>query len=169
MGDSRPAKKPQSRLKKWACNAGLILVSIVTVLVGLEIALRFTPYRYLLSRDRHLRYYYQADLRNGFDIAPNVKGKRISVDHRVEFEIWSNELGCFDRPYHGETDYILLVGDSFTHSYAPFPDKWGTQIEKLLHYRVLKCGVSGYGTKQEFLKAAEIIHRVHHQLPHRRQ
>jgi hypothetical protein len=163
MGDSRPAKKPQSRLKKWACNAGLILVSVVMVLVGLEIALRFTSYRYLLSRDRHLRYYYQADLCKGFDIVPNVKGKRISVDQRVEFEIWSNELGCFDRPYHGETDYILLVGDSFTHSYAPFPDKWGTQIEKLLHYRVLKCGVSGYGTKQELLKAAEIIARVHHQ------
>ena len=54
-------------------------------------------------------------------------------------------------------DYILLVGDSFTHSYAPFPDKWGTRIEKLLHYRVLKCGVTGYGTKQEWLKAAEII------------
>jgi hypothetical protein len=150
-------------LRKWAVNAGLIVVSVVTVLVGLEIALRFTSYRYLLSRDRHLRYYYQADLRKGHDIAPNVKGKRISVDNRVEFEIWSNELGCFDRPYNGETDYILLVGDSFTHSYAPFPDKWGSQIEKLLNYRVLKCGVSGYGTKQELLKATEIIARVHHQ------
>ena len=59
--------------------------------------------------------------------------------------------------------YLLLVGDSFTHSYAPFPDKWGTQIEKLLHYRVLKCGVTGYGTKQELLKASEIIAKVHHQ------
>ena len=129
---------------------------------ALETALRFTPYRYLLTRDRHLRYYYQADLAKGFDIAPNVKGKRLSVDNRVEFEIWSNELGCFDRPYRGESDYVLLVGDSFTHSFAPFPDKWGTQIEKLLHYRVLKCGVTGYGTKQELLKAAEIIARVRH-------
>jgi hypothetical protein len=133
------------------------------VLVLLETALRFTPYRYLLTRDRHLRYYYQADLVKGFDIAPNVKGKQMSVDNRVEFEVWSNELGCFDRPYRGESDYLLLVGDSFTHSYAPFPDKWGTQIEKLLNYRVLKCGVSGYGTKQELLKAGEIIARVRHQ------
>jgi hypothetical protein len=150
----------RSRLKKWAFNAGLIALSVVAVLVGLEIALRFTSYRYLLSRERHLRYYYQADLGKGFDITPNVKGKRMSVDNRVEFDIWSNELGCFDQPYRGEKEYILLLGDSFAHSFAPFPDKWGTQMEKLLHYRVLKCGVSGYGTKQELLKADEIIARI---------
>ena len=55
------------------------------------------------------------------------------------------------------------MGDSFTHSFAPFPDKWGTQIEKLLHYRVLKCGVTGYGTNQELEKAKEIIAKVNHQ------
>jgi hypothetical protein len=160
--DSRPQPKPRSRLASWALNAGLIILSLIVVLTGLEIALRFTSYRHLLTRDRHLRYYYRPDLARGFDIAPNVKGKRLSVDNRVEFEIWSNELGCFDRPYRGETDYILLMGDSFTHSFAPFPDKWGTQLEELLHYRVLKCGVTGYGTKQELLKAAEIIAQVRH-------
>jgi hypothetical protein len=163
VGDSGPQANPRSRLSRWALNAGLILLSVLAVLVLLETALRFTPYRYLLTRDRHLRYYYQADLVKGFDIVPNVSGKRLSVDNRVEFEVWSNELGCFDQPYRNEPDYLLLVGDSFTHSYAPFPDKWGTQIEKLLNYRVLKCGVSGYGTKQELLKAAEIIARVRHQ------
>ncbi len=163
MGDSGPQRNPRSWQSRWAINAGLILLSFIAVIVLLETALRFTAYRYLLTRDRHLRYYYQADLRKGFDIAPNVKEKRLSVDNRVEFDIWSNELGCFDRPYRGETDYLLLVGDSFTHSYAPFPDKWGTQIEQLLQSRVLKCGVSGYGTKQELLKAAEIIARTRHQ------
>ena len=79
----------------------------------------------------------------------------------MEYDIWSNELGCFDEPYRGEKDVILLVGDSFTHSYAPFADKWGTRLEKLLHYRVLKCGVNGYGTRQELLKAQEIIARIH--------
>jgi hypothetical protein len=161
--DSQPQRTPRSRPGKWALNAGLILLSIVAVLVLVETALRFTPYRYLLTRDRHLRYYYRADFAKGFDIAPNVRGKRLSVDNRVEFEIWSNELGCFDEPYRNESDYVLLLGDSFTHSFAPFPDKWGTQIEKLLHYRVLKCGVTGYGTKQELLKAAEIISQVRRQ------
>ncbi|MGO9580808.1 MAG: hypothetical protein ACLP2P_15525 [Desulfobaccales bacterium] len=162
MGDFKAQPESRNRLSRWALNAGLIVLSFMVVIVLLETALRFTSYRYLLTRDRHLRYYYQADLEKGFDIAPNVKGKRMSVDNRVEFEIWSNGLGCFDEPYHGEQEFILLAGDSFTHSFAPFPDKWGTQIEQLLHYRVLKCGVTGYGTKQELLKTAEIIARVRH-------
>jgi hypothetical protein len=160
MVDRRPQPRPQSRLKRFALNAGLLVLSVLVVLVLLETALRFTSYRYLLSRDRHLRYYYRFDPVKGFDIKPNVKGFPLSVDNRVEYRIWSNELGCFDEPYHGEKQFILLVGDSFTHSYAPFQDKWGTQIEKLLHYRVLKCGVSGYGTFQELEKAKEIINLV---------
>jgi hypothetical protein len=151
---------PPSRLQGWALNAGLIFLSLVLGLTCLEVALRFTSYRYLLTRDRHLRDYYQADPVKGFDIKPNVKSIPLSVDNRLEYRIWSNELGCFDEPYHGEKKFMLLVGDSFTHSFAPFQDKWGTQIEKLLHYRVLKCGVTGYGTAQELEKAKEVIDRV---------
>lgn len=149
------------KLKKSLINLALILAGLTVALVFLEIGLRFTPYRELLLRDRHIRHYYQFDPVKGFDIRPNVGKIRTSVDiPAVEYDIWSNELGCFDEPYRGEADLILLVGDSFTHRYAPFEDKWGTQIEKLLHYRVLKCGVSGYGTRQEFLKAQEIITRI---------
>jgi hypothetical protein len=156
-------QKPPGRVRKWALNAGLIILSLLAVLTCLEVASRFTSYRYLLTRDRHLRYYYQADPVRGFDIKPNVKSIPLSVDNRIEYHIWSNELGCFDEPYRGEQQFILLVGDSFTHSFAPFPDKWGTQIEKLLHYRVLKCGVTGYGTRQELEKAKEVIKQVKNQ------
>jgi len=148
-------------MKKFLTNLSLILAGLAMALVFLEVALRFTPYRHLLLRDRHIRYYYRADAAKGFDIRPNVGKIRTSVDnHAVEYDIWSNELGCFDEPYRGENDLILLVGDSFTHGYAPFQDKWGTQIEKLLNYRVLKCGVNGYGTKQELLKAKDIIAQI---------
>lgn len=160
MRDSANQRPPRDRLSRWALNAGLILLSVTAVIVLLEATLYFTPYRYLLTRDRHLRYYYHFDPVKGFDIMPNVKGIPLSVDNRIEYRIWSNELGCFDEPYHGEKQFILLVGDSFTHSFAPFPDKWGTQIEKLLHYRVLKCGVAGYGTGQELEKAKEVIGKV---------
>ncbi len=149
------------KLKKFLTNLGLILAGLAVALVFTEVALRFTPYRNLLLRDRHIRYYYRADAAKGFDIRPNVGRIRTSVDnHAVEYDIWSNELACFDEPYRGEDNLILLVGDSFTHSYAPFKDKWGTQIEKLLDYRVLKCGVTGYGTRQELLKAREIMARI---------
>jgi hypothetical protein len=163
MVDQPHLQKPHSRLRRWALNAGVIILSLLLALTCLEVALRFTSYKYLLTRDRHLRYYYQADPVKGFDIRPNVKSIPLSVDNRIEYQIWSNELGCFDEPYHGEKQFILLVGDSFTHSFAPFQDKWGTQIEKLLHYRVLKCGVTGYGTRQELLKAQEVINQVKNQ------
>lgn len=160
MADRPYPQKPPYRLKRWALNAGLIVLSLLLALTGLEVALHFTSYRYLLTRDRHLRYYYQFDPVKGFDIKPNIKSIPMSVDNRLEYHIWSNELGCFDEPYHGEKQFILLVGDSFTHSFAPFQDKWGTQIEKLLDYRVLGCGVTGYGTGQELDKAKDVINQV---------
>jgi hypothetical protein len=163
VGEFKAQPESRSRLSRWALNAGLIVLSFMAVTVLLETALRFTSYRYLLTRDRHLRYYYHFDPVKGYDIKPNVKGITLSVDNRIEYRIWSNELGCFDEPYHGEQDFILLAGDSFTHSFAPFRDKWGTQIEKLLDYRVLKCGVNGYGTGQELQKAKEVIGKVNHQ------
>lgn len=160
MLDRPYPQKTLSRLKRWALNAGLIVFSLLAALTCLEVALHFTSYKYLLTRDRHLRYYYQFDPVKGFDIKPNVKSIPLSVDNRIEYHIWSNELGCFDEPYHGERQFILLVGDSFTHCFAPFQDKWGTQIEKLLDYRILKCGVTGYGTYQELEKAKDVIHQV---------
>jgi hypothetical protein len=165
MVDRSNLQKSPSRMKTWTFNAALIIFSLAMALICLEVALRFTSYKYLLTRDRHLRYYYQADPIKGFDIKPNVKSIPLSVDNRIEYRIWSNELGCFDEPYHGEKQFILLVGDSFTHSFAPFQDKWGTQLQKLLNDRVLKCGVTGYGTGQELAKAKEVIKQVKNQ-PH---
>jgi hypothetical protein len=151
-----------NQLKKLLTNLTLILASLVVALVLLEIGLRFTPYRRLLHRDREIRNYYRADAAKGFDIIPNLGKMRTSVDYPpVEYDLWSNELGCFDEPYRGEKEVILLVGDSFTQAFAPFENKWGTLLEKFLHYRVLKCGVNGYGTRQELLKAQDIITRIH--------
>lgn len=146
------------KIKRALVNLGLIALSLALILLALEIALRFTPYASMIERDKKLRYYYRADAVKGFDISPNVKKMRTSTDNNsIEYDIWSNELGCFDVPYRGEQDYLLLMGDSFTHQFAPFADMWGTQIDRLLGRRVLKCGVSGYGTKQEYQKAQEII------------
>jgi len=128
----------------------------------LEIFLRFTKYQSFLVLDDFPRYYFRADPVKGFDIQENFKKANANVDTELKYEVWSNELGCFDRPYSGEKEYILLVGDSFTHARAPFQDKWGTQMESLLGYRVIKGGVGGYGIKQELLKAKDIISRINH-------
>lgn len=146
------------KIKRAAVNLGLMALSLALILLALEIALRFTPYASMIVKDKNLRYYYRADAVKGHDISPNVKKMRTSTDNNsFEYDIWSNELCCFDEPYRGEQDYLLLVGDSFTHQFAPFEDMWGTQIDRLLERRVLKCGVTGYGTKQEYQKAQEVI------------
>ncbi len=146
------------KIKRVAVNLGLMALSLVLILLALEIALRFTPYASMIEKDKKLRYYYRADAEKGYDISPNVKKMRTSTDNNAfEYDIWSNELACFDEPYRGEQDYVLLVGDSFTHQFAPFKAMWGTLMEHLLERRVLKCGVSGYGTKQEYQKAQAVI------------
>lgn len=144
-------------IKKTLFNLGLVFGSVLIVILLLEVALRFTHYNILISRYEEFRYYYISDPKKGYDIKPNVGKFQSNVDNKIYFPIWSNELGCFDDPYRGEKDYILLLGDSFVHGHAPLADKWGSQLEKLLGYRVLKCGVDGYGTKQAYLKAQEII------------
>ncbi len=151
------------RIRRWGINLGVAMASIVITLVFLEVLLRFTNYRSLISENIMPPNYFKLDPRKGGDISENIPKSTMGFwdwDHFLQFEIWSNELGCFDKPYGGEKDYILLVGDSFTHCAAPFQDKWGTLMEELLENRVLKCGVAGYGTRQELLKSKEVIERV---------
>jgi hypothetical protein len=146
------------KIKRAVVNLGLMALSLALILLTIEIALRFTPYASMIVKDKKLRCYYRVDAVKGYDIGRNVEKMRTSTDNDAfDYDIWSNELGCFDEPYRGEQGYILLMGDSFTHQFAPFADMWGTQIERWLERRVLKCGVTGYGTKQEYQKAQEVI------------
>jgi hypothetical protein len=149
-------------IKKGLANLGLAAFTILLVLILAEGALRFTPFTRLLSFSRsHVpQYYYRTDPVMGYDIKENFPKTTVVLDDGVAYPIWSNEIGCFDSPYKGEKDFLLLVGDSFTHAFAPFQDKWGTQVETLLGTRVLKCGVSGYGTKQASLKAESTCARI---------
>ena len=141
-------------LKKLFSAACLIFIGILLGFVILEAGLRLIG----VNKDLNggVKNYYQADPKMGVDIAPNVKpGYDFFADAKIK--VWSNELGCFDLPYHNEDDYILLVGDSFTWGYTPFEQKWGTLIEQLTGKRTLKCGVGGFGTHQELLKAEKTI------------
>ena len=149
-------------IRKALANFGLAAFTVFLVLLLAEAGLRLTPFKNFLSFSRsHVpQYYYRTDPVMGYDIKENFPRTGVVLDDGVAYPIWSNEIGCFDNPYKGEKDFVLLVGDSFTHAFAPFQDKWGTQMESLLDRRVLKCGVSGYGTKQASLKADSTCARV---------
>lgn len=149
-----------NKIKYWSINLSLLFLSIILILLVTETVLRFTKQKTLLSEfEEKIRNYYRADKINGFDISKNFPNILLAF-RQYSFSVWSNELGCFDKPYKCEKNYILLVGDSFTWGHTPFENKWGNVIENYLEYRVLKCGVSGYGTKQEYFKIKKVIEQI---------
>ena len=143
-------------IKNLGLNVLLVGASSFVVLLCIEGALRFTSYVRFLPYEGTPQFYYTASRDAGYDIAPNFA----SSTHRFKdgsHVIWSNELGCFDVPYRDEKKYSLLVGDSFAWGFTSFEDKWGTHAETLLGERILKCGVAGYGTRQEWVKAKNVL------------
>ena len=138
------------RTREIIKNLILIAISIVIPVLVIEFALHFTQFRNQLKREIYPKDYFVADNELGYVIAKNVA----TTTHYFadgKYPIWSNSLGCFDIE-HEEGKYIYLTGDSFAWGFTPFKDKWGTIMEKGLEFPVYKCGVGGYGTKQELIK-----------------
>jgi hypothetical protein len=143
----------------WIKNTLLVLASITVTLGALEGVLHLSSIRYAFLPPLEPRGYVRYDSVLGFDIAPDVA----TTTHQfydLSYPVWSNELGCFDMPYHGETPFIYMTGDSFTWGWTPFQDKWGTQLQALLGLRTLKCGVNAYGTRHEYLKTERDLVRL---------
>jgi len=144
------------KLFSYSVNLLLLVSSILLVLVLAEIAMHiFYPWPYMSEYKFYIRY----DKDASYDIAENSPVRLIQLKG-FKYKAWSNELGCFDCPYKGEKDYVLLLGDSFTWGFTDFKYKYGTLMEKYLGMRVLKCGVGGYGTAQELIKARKIIEKI---------
>ncbi len=148
-------------LRRFAVDLIMVSLSVIIVIIAAEALLRLTSYRRMLLNRESPRYYYRPDSVTSYDIRENFGEKVFNLyAERVKYKLWSNELGCFDRPYAGETDYALLVGDSFAFGYVPYGDNWATVAEEALGYRVLKCGVVGFSTGQELVKAGRVIEKT---------
>ncbi len=154
---------------KWTTQAGvntaLVVMSVLASILLLELGLQLVGYmvwpampgRFYFPRD-----YYKADPVNGFDIAANFPGAPfdlpdITHSYGAPFKISSNSMGCRDRPFNGGNDYVLLIGDSMTWGFVPLEHTWGTILENHLGLRVLKCGVPGYGPRQERHKLEAVV------------
>lgn len=94
-----------------------------------------------------------------YDITENFPPFKYVVDHTT-LTAWGNNIGCFDDNYNNEKDFTLLVGDSFTWGLAPLQEKWGSLLQNYTGMRVLKCGLEGYGTRQELAKAESVVSKV---------
>ncbi len=143
-----------------ACvNTALVVVSVIIGILFCEVSLRmvgytnpgdFKPPR----RGMAPQFYYVADPDNGHDLAKNFAGDVFFLPDYVRtygapFPVSSNGLGCRDRSFEPEDGYVLLLGDSFTWGYVALEQTWGATVEHLIGMRVLKCGVGGYGPRQE--------------------
>ncbi len=136
-------------------NLLLILIGVLISTLLIEVYLRI---RYENSpADIGYPRWYFISTDYGFDINPNFipHVEHNFVEHR--YKIWSNSIGCFDKQANIDNPKILIVGDSFAWGYTEFRYKWGTVLEDMLDMRVLKCGVSGFGTKQSYIKASKLI------------
>lgn len=139
------------RVKSAGANILLVSGTVVMTLILLEALLRLTPYRSKIPLLAEPRNYWVNHTETGYDIGKNIpKDSHHFFD--AEVDVWSNELGCFDTPYTNSEPTIYLTGDSFTWGFGDFADKWGTVIQNTIGMRVLKCGVGGFGTKQELIK-----------------
>lgn len=142
---------PRIKIYHLIANLAMIILSILICLIFVDLVLHLTKYRSLLKREVYPKNYFVKDDILGYKIGKNLS----TTTHYFAdgfYDIWSNEIGCFDRTFSQDQDFIYLTGDSFAWGFTPFEEKWGTLIEKLIGIRVLKCGVGGYGTKQEYLK-----------------
>jgi len=140
----------------WVQNSILVICSLAFALLLAEVITRV----FVVSQRQEMPLYFGPDDAMGYDLVPNVKPFSTTVGNEYSYSMFSNELGTMDRPYGGERDYVLLLGDSFTHAWGEFSTLWGTQLEPLLGQRIVKAGVTGYGTRQEMLKAKKIIRQI---------
>lgn len=160
-------KTVRDYLHSFALNMLLVFASIIISIVLVEWGLGKTSLRYVnyagQQSQKYFYQYYSPNKSRGFDIRPNVPKRQMRFSDG-EFNIWSNNIGCFDRDVDIEKvrneGYILLVGDSFTWGFTDFEDTAGLRLENKVHKRVLKCGVPSYGTHQELLKARDVIDKI---------
>ena len=130
-------------------NACLVALSLVLALGAAELVLRwFFPQRQYVPQ---LRIVYEPDPDMGYRLKPNV---------HTDMGFDTNHLGLRDYQHYRRQKpagvyRILCLGDSFTFSITSLADSYPKQLEKLLasaprKIEVLNCGVSGYGTDNEY-------------------
>lgn len=145
--------------KKFLINTLLVSGSILIVLFVIDVAFHFTGARFAYLSPIEPHGYIKYDPELGFDITPHFA---TSTHHFYDYsyDVWSNELGCYDYPYDGTSPYIYLTGDSYAWGYTPLEEKWGKIVERTVNVRTLTCGVTGFGTRQEVIKTRRDLSRL---------
>jgi hypothetical protein len=153
--------------RQWTIRVIVMAASFGIALMFGEFILRVSGLAKIPEEPRspYPRSYFVRSEDGGFDIAerfPNAEFHLLDYSRlsNQPFEVWSNELGCFDKPLESGHGFILLVGDSFTWGYVPFDATWGRIVEREVDIRVAKCGVTAYGPILERMKVEKVARRI---------
>ncbi len=121
-----------------------------------------TAQKRLELRDSYPANYYVAHPIRGHDIAPD-RNLQHYIHELGYYDIWSNELGCFDEPVDINelgSEFIYLAGDSFTWGFTPHETHFGLMLQSQLGVRTIKCGVAGTGQRHQFDKFLETTRQL---------
>jgi hypothetical protein len=146
-------------------NVALVVMGLIAGILLGELGCRLAGYTVTPRVEGHgmaPRSYYKPDPVNGYDIAENFSGGYFEFPEYIRtygapFPVISNNLGCRDRSFSNEGSYVLTLGDSFTWGYVSLEETWGAILEQHIGVRVLKCGVGGYGPRQERHKLEKVV------------
>jgi lysophospholipase L1-like esterase len=146
-------------LKRFLGNTSLVIGSLIVAVLAAEGLLRLTEQRYALSK---------VEFPDGYFTSDPVVGARQSFNRpRAEFyfpgpafETFTNSLGCFDFEQTIAPGYVLVIGDSATWGYVPAEANWATRLGKLTGRQIVKCGVTGVGTRYETALLERLIERI---------
>jgi len=158
----------QIRMNRIIQACGNVVLLVTSVMVGTvlgELGCRLAGYTTSLKAfpiTLYPQFYHKADPVNGYDINEEFVGGPFEFaeyihNYGAPFPVTSNNVGCRDRTFERDDGYVLLIGDSHTWGYVPLEQTWGMIVEDVLGTRVLKCGVAGYGSRQERNKLETVV------------
>ena len=142
------------RFKNYLLNVFLVLCGILVSLILIEIGLRiFAPQ----PKYYNPQYLFTIDEDLGYTLTPNFKGKMRTPESTSTIKI--NSKGLRDYEHKKKKAFTILgLGDSFTFGTGvELEDTYLWRLEDILNkkhgnmYEIVKAGVPGYGTDQEYI------------------
>ena len=155
----------KNKIKRWLTNVSLIFFSIFISILALEMLLHLINYNNLSKPSSGLSHpsdkpFMIVHPNYGRILLPNFPENEFYFSDS-KHSIWSNNIGCFDVPFDfSSPPDIYLAGDSFTWGYVPFKKKYGTLMESYTGLNVIKAGVGGTGTLNQYYKARYILKKT---------
>ena len=148
------------RRREVVRSATVSLVMAIATLAALEIFLRLADFREFREgvSERSLSYRYDPEL--GWVPLPNSSSM---VTNARTVHARHNSLGLRDIEFSLDgKPTVMFLGDSFVWGLDAEADERFTDLlrSRILGYKVLAAGISGYGTDQEFLLLKRLWSKV---------